>query len=711
MPADAGIRFGNFVLLRRIARGGMAEVFLAQQRGLEGFDRRVAVKRILPHLVDSPDFVKMFLGEARLAAQLTHPNIVHIYDFGKVDNDYFIAMEYVDGVHTGQLFKHLERDRLTPTLIARIGADAAAALNYAHELQSPTGERYGLVHRDVSPANIMVSYDGVVKLCDFGIAKAASLTNQLTQPGQVKGKYAYMSPEQTIASALDGRSDVFSLAIVMWELLSGKTIVGRGDAVEAMRSIRDGKLTPISQVAPHTPPALAKALNWALETKRERRATASEFAQALESFIKASPELATPMQLATWVRGRFPRDSTGPQTAIPVQMPGTGMVPKTGAAPGTLAAPGTFAAPASSGLGESKISAVTPARLIPAASVLVDRDTHESPDDTAPTVVLSSDQMRAHQAILDRGARLTQRTTDQQQVTVLDPSAGAPDRPGKSVIVNDTNDGEGETLMRSGAWKAPISSGPAVVPTMIHQQRLEPGMPLATETTMGVRKTSGRKRFVVPIAALVGVAFVTFVIVLAARSPAGVATRDAAVVATTPRDAVVSDAAPDTVAIAIDAPAEPTFRLDAAPGPTTLLEVRTKPGGATIKIGDQTRVAPAQFALSAGKHSVVAELDGWVAERRQIDLLVGDHLVHEIAFTRRVGTVKPPQAKTGRFVARTNPYSDVYEGIRKIAQTPCDIELPAGKHTLLFKNPNHKTVYKTVVIQPGKPVKLSFDLP
>lgn len=708
MPADGGIRFGNYVLLRRIARGGMAEVFLAQQRGLEGFDRRVAVKRILPHLVDSPDFVKMFLGEARLAAQLSHPNIVHIYDFGKVDNDYFIAMEYVDGVHAGQLFKHLERERLSPTLIARIGADAAAALNYAHEAQSPSGERYGLVHRDVSPANIMVSYDGVVKLCDFGIAKAASLTNQLTQPGQVKGKYAYMSPEQTIAAPLDGRSDVFSLAIVMWELLSGKTIVGRGDAVEAMRAIRDGKLTPISTVAPHTPPALAKAVMWALETKRERRATAAEFAQALESFIKASPELATPMQLATWVRGRFPRDSTGPQTAIPVPFPGTGMVPKTGAAtPGTLAAPGTFAAPATSALADSKISAVTPPRLIPAASVLVDRDTEESPEDTAPTMVLSSDELRAHQALLDR-ARMTQRTTDRQSATVLDPAAEATVRAGQTVIINDTLN-DGETLMRSGAWKAPISSGPAVVPTRI-EQRLEPGKPAVTETTLGVRKSDSKKRFVVPIAALFGVAFVTFVIVLAARSPAGVpAKRDAAVIASAPVDGGL-DAAPDaTLAIAVDAALEPTFRLDA--GPTTLLEVRTKPAGATIKIGDQTRVAPAQFALSAGKHNVVAELDGWVAEKRTIDLLVGDHLVHEIAFTRRVGTVKPPTPKTGRFVARTNPYSDVYEGIRKIAQTPCDIELPAGKHTLLFKNPNHKTVYKTVVIQPGKPVKLSFDLP
>src|ERR1041384_7339781 len=119
----------------------MAEVFLAQQRGLEGFDRRVAVKRILPHLADAPDFIKMFLGEAKLAAQLSHPNIVHIYEFGKVDEDYFIAMEYVDGVHAGQRLKGGEVDRRPPALVARIGADAAAALHYAHELRAPNGRR------------------------------------------------------------------------------------------------------------------------------------------------------------------------------------------------------------------------------------------------------------------------------------------------------------------------------------------------------------------------------------------------------------------------------------------------------------------------------------------------------------------------------------------------------------------------------------------
>jgi serine/threonine-protein kinase len=336
VPAERGIPFGNYVLLRRIARGGMAEVFLANQRGLEGFDRRVAIKRILPHLADSPDFVRMFLGEAKLAAQLAHPNIVHIYDFGKVDTDYFLAMEFVDGVHAGQLGKLDER--LSPTMVARIGADAASALHYAHEQRNSIGQPLGLVHRDVSPANLMVSFDGAVKLCDFGIAKAAALGDSLTNPGQVKGKYAYMSPEQTIAAPLDGRSDVFSLAIVLWELLANRYIVPRGDAVEAMRAIRDGNFPPLSVAAPDVPSPLAEAIAWALEVDPDDRATAADLAQALEAFIKSSPELATPMQLAQWVRARFPRETTAPQRAVP-----GGTSTRTAATKGTLVSPPTVA--------------------------------------------------------------------------------------------------------------------------------------------------------------------------------------------------------------------------------------------------------------------------------------------------------------------------------------------------------------------------------
>lgn len=305
MTATGGIRFGNYTLFRRLARGGMAEVFLARQAGLEGFDRRVAVKRILPHLVDSREFTEMFLREAKLAARLSHPNIVHIYDFGKVGTDYFIAMEFVDGVTAGELIAHCAKEAMPAVLIARIGADAAGALHYAHELRGENGKPLRLVHRDVSPANVMVSSDGIIKVVDFGIAKAAELHDDKTNPGTVKGKYAYMSPEQTIAARLDGRSDVFSLSIVLWELVAGRPIVERGDRVAAMRAIRDGRLPKLEQVAPETPRQLIEAINWGLARRREDRPDAAQLAQELESFIKASPELGTSMHLASWVRPRF----------------------------------------------------------------------------------------------------------------------------------------------------------------------------------------------------------------------------------------------------------------------------------------------------------------------------------------------------------------------------------------------------------------------
>ncbi len=576
VPAEGGIKFGNYVLLRRIARGGMAEVFLAQQRGLEGFDRRVAVKRILPHLADSPDFVKMFLSEARLAAQLSHPNVVHIYDFGKVDHDYFIAMEFVDGVHVGELFKLYEREKLPPTLVARIGADAANALHYAHELRGTNGKPLHLVHRDVSPANVMVSFDGTVKLCDFGIAKAAALGDQLTNPGQVKGKYAYMSPEQTIASPLDGRSDVFSLSILLWELLAGKTIVGRGDAVDAMRAIRDGKLQPIEKAAPATPAPLARAITWGLETQRDKRATAMDLAQALEAFIKAAPELAMPMQLGSWIRTRFPRESTDQHPT----------------ATGTAAAvSGTHAA-------------ATPPKSLIAASRLTPYI-----DDHTETIAVGPPSMTAP----------AHTTVAREPSVILDPDTTA--EAGETILRGATT--EGDTMLRSGAFRVPVAQTGRRMRTRA-----------TTETTLDVMRRRG-PRMLIAIAALIALATISFLIVLSTRTR----TKAAAL----PIDAAI-DAAPDAQAIEVAPPDVATVEAQPdATSPTTLVEVITKPDGAIVKVGDQTRTAPAQFALPAGHYVVIAELAGFAPERREIDLVLGDHLKQEIAFTHKLGKPVPPK--------------------------------------------------------------------
>ena len=241
---SSGIPFGNYLLQRRIARGGMAEVFLAVQQGPEGFQRKVAVKRILPHLADIPQFQEMFLDEARLAAQLSHPNIAHIYEFGSFRENFYIAMEYIDGVDLGSVILQGLSSPLPLEHTARIVAEVCAALNYAHQLvDSDDGTPLGIVHRDISPQNIMVSFDGAVKVLDFGIAKAARHVER-TQPGVVRGKFSYMSPEQVVGEQLDGRSDLFCAGIVLHELCAAAPLFPRTDAVAAMQKIRQEKIPP-----------------------------------------------------------------------------------------------------------------------------------------------------------------------------------------------------------------------------------------------------------------------------------------------------------------------------------------------------------------------------------------------------------------------------------------------------------------------------------
>ncbi|HUJ59274.1 MAG TPA: serine/threonine-protein kinase [Kofleriaceae bacterium] len=698
MPADGGIRFGQYVLLRRIARGGMAEVFLAQQRGLEGFDRRVAVKRILPHLVDSPDFVKMFLGEAKLAAQLAHPNIVHIYDFGKVDGDYFIAMEYVDGVHAGQLFK--QNERLPATLVARLGADAASALHYAHDLRGPSGAPLGLVHRDVSPANLMVSYDGVVKLCDFGIAKAAALTDQKTNPGQVKGKYAYMSPEQTVASQLDGRSDVFSLAIVLWELLAGRFMVERGDALDAMRAIRDGKLEPIARTAPRVPPPLADALARALRTKRDERATAAELAQALEAYIKSSPELGTAMELGAWVRARFAREATH---NLPALAPPGG---STAVAAGTQVAPGTMIA---SGMQ----SPITPPQVGGASRPSFGADLDEEAADTlrrgtpvrgAPTVVDLAARAAAESTLRDRSG-----TAAMPDVTeILSETLGRdPAPPPAPAPRPPTHDSAGRPRV--------VHPASVVLPAGNEspRARLETGQRRrATQAGGADRKRRRRLRLAAAISGLAGLALVSFALALAATGgshPRAAPVPDARAIAPAPGDAAPLAAVP--------ADATPAIVVEPLPdaGPAiAYLEIRTIPDGGTVKVGDQSRIATAQLVVEAGHHAVTAELAGYAPEHRSVDILPGEHQRIEIAFTHKLSRPsageRPPT--TGKLTLRTEPYSDVYEGGRKIGETPfAELELAAGVHTLTFKNPKHPTLTKKITIVAGKTTKLGFDLP
>jgi serine/threonine protein kinase len=218
------MRLGKYQLLRKLATGGMAEVFLAKTDGPMGFEKLLVIKRILPHLAEDPQFVEMFLGEAKLAAQLNHPNLVQIFDFGRAEGSYFIAMEYIDGP-TVRLLLARSRDvqRAVPfPIAARIVSSASEGLAYAHDFQDlGTGQPLHLIHRDVSPDNILIGRSGAVKLVDFGIAKATGQSHQ-TQAGTVKGKVAYMAPEQLRGEPLDRRVDLYGLGIVLYELCTGR---------------------------------------------------------------------------------------------------------------------------------------------------------------------------------------------------------------------------------------------------------------------------------------------------------------------------------------------------------------------------------------------------------------------------------------------------------------------------------------------------------
>lgn len=283
-------RYGQYELLEKFAEGGAAEVFFARLRGHEGFTRELAIKRLLPGYGEREELVAMFLDEARLAASLLHPNIVQVFDLGEIDGSYFMAMELVDGPHLGRLFSHslrIERP-LSPQFCAWILSRAAEGLHYAHERLDPlTGESLAIVHRDISPHNILVSRYGDVKLSDFGIARA-TMHRSVTRIGVVKGKSGYLSPEQLRGEAFDRRADIFSLGIVLYELLTGQRLYREPSAARSRQRIIGEEPLPPSVLKSDVDPVLGDiALRALRKDPRHRYQTAAEFGDALQAWLGA----------------------------------------------------------------------------------------------------------------------------------------------------------------------------------------------------------------------------------------------------------------------------------------------------------------------------------------------------------------------------------------------------------------------------------------
>ena len=280
--------YGRYQLLKRLATGGMAQIYLACRPGGPEAEKLLVVKRILPHLTENDDFVKMFLDEARIAARLNHANVVQIFDLGAQDDSFFIAMEYIHGEDLRKLWRHSQtRGMPLPVpLVCRILIEASAGLDYAHKRTDlTTGRPLGIVHRDVSPQNILVTFEGGVKVVDFGIAKAADRAT-ITRSGVLKGKYSYMSPEQAAGQRVDCRSDIFSLGVVLYELLTGMRLFKRPSDIQTLTAVSQCRVRPPSQMTTRVPTDLdAIVLKALAKDPAERYQEAAHLQKALEGWL------------------------------------------------------------------------------------------------------------------------------------------------------------------------------------------------------------------------------------------------------------------------------------------------------------------------------------------------------------------------------------------------------------------------------------------
>ncbi len=298
----------TYHLVRKVATGGMGSVYEADQLGSEGFTKRVAIKTILPKYTDNRDFVDMFIGEAKLVAGLVHQNIVQIYQLGKFQDGYFIAMEYINGVNLEQFMdRHLELGRRIPVDIATfIVSRICRGLEYAHGRTDEDGNQLGIVHRDVSPKNIMITSEGEAKLADWGIAKARRFLEQ--KEGDVlMGKVEYMSPEQASYEETDGRSDLFSLGTVFLELLTGINVFMCDDVFDTIDKVKECKVPDVKSMRKDVPDELCDIVYLALQRRRAKRyQTAGDMGYALEYFMYRDGYGPTIVKLAKYMAEIFP---------------------------------------------------------------------------------------------------------------------------------------------------------------------------------------------------------------------------------------------------------------------------------------------------------------------------------------------------------------------------------------------------------------------
>jgi serine/threonine protein kinase len=301
-------QFGKYTLMRRLAAGGMAELFLALHKSVAGFEKLIVIKRILPAMNHDKAFIEMLLHEARVAATLSHPNIVQTFDVGQVDGTYFIAMEHIHGEDIRSIVRGMKKAEVTEFPFEhalQIALGTCAGLAYAHEKRDLNGQSLNIVHRDISPQNIVCTFDGDVKVVDFGIAKSKNVVEDI-QPGQLKGKVPYMSPEQARGEEIDWRSDIFAVGVILFELTTGKRLFKGANENETLKLICEREYPRPSQIRPGYPLGLEHIVMRALAKRREDRYQSAREMQAdLQDFIREERLPVSTVHLAEWMNMLF----------------------------------------------------------------------------------------------------------------------------------------------------------------------------------------------------------------------------------------------------------------------------------------------------------------------------------------------------------------------------------------------------------------------
>lgn len=326
-PLPPGFEIGRYVVEQRLAMGGMAELYLARARGPFGFSKRCALKFALQNLAQDPEFVAMFVHEARLLANLDHPNIAQVLDVGEFEGGPYFAMQYVHGRDLRQVMKALRGQPVELPVALRVASQVAAGLAYAHAHTDDTGQPLGIVHRDVSPANVMLSYQGDVKLVDFGVAKS-TVQDERTRRGVIKGKAAYLAPEQARGKLVDHRTDVFALGILLFETTTGRRLFRGGGDFELLRKVVEGEFPSPHDVCDDYPDELADIVMHALQVEPdERYQSAAALRHDLEGFARKHGILASELDVAAMMASLFevPSPEAVPETATnavtPVALP------------------------------------------------------------------------------------------------------------------------------------------------------------------------------------------------------------------------------------------------------------------------------------------------------------------------------------------------------------------------------------------------------